>query len=293
MSSEKTTKAYKVDPEVRGRVEELFKSSGVETEGDFLDHMASVYSMHLAKAGSGYEKHIAALEYHTKSIIEGVMSLLHTEAAERVKISDGYEEKLTERSASIFEYEQQISEISAELRKEATAGVEYRKQIEDFGKLVQQLQLGNERGEQLMTEYRSRIESLSEVIAANQRKIEAADNVREKLEQALKDARALEQERDAVRAELESLKTEHNKEIGEFNEWHLREMETSGMRWEIAQEKAVLAVQREAQVQLESERAAHTEQIRKLYEEMDRMRQTIAPQTERKPKATKQQQPGT
>lgn len=290
MSTEKTTKAYKVDPDVRSKVEELFQQSGVTTEGDFLDHMASVYAMHLAKAGTGYEKQIASLEYHTKSIIEGVLSMLHTEAAERVKLSEGFEQKLTERAASVWEQEQQIRELSVELEQLKKAGVDYGTQINGYQRQVQQLHIGNERAEQLLSEYRERIETLSGILAENQKTVDAAGHVRAKLDEWVSVATQNARERDAVRAELEAVQKEHDQAIAALSASHTWEIENVQLRSDLAKDKAVLAAKREAQDLLEAERAAHNEQVRTLYEELDKVRRQLV--EAQQPKPIKPRQPG-
>lgn len=45
MSNEaKTTKAYKVSPELKGKLETLFAESGMETQEAFIEHIATLYS---------------------------------------------------------------------------------------------------------------------------------------------------------------------------------------------------------------------------------------------------------
>lgn len=58
MSTEtKTTKAYKVSPETKEKLESLFAESGMDTQETFIEHVASLYEMQQLKEGAaGYKK---------------------------------------------------------------------------------------------------------------------------------------------------------------------------------------------------------------------------------------------
>lgn len=162
------------------------------------------------------------------------------------------------------------------MKKEAQAGTEQRKQIGDLEKHVQQLQQANERGEQLISEYKVRIDSLSALVADQQDAVNQAKAPDYRLTELtrLTDSQAL---------EIEALTVEHEREIHRREELsqdsavrHQREIEDIKARAELEQEKALLAERRQLQDQLNVEREVNNAEQRKLYADMDKLRQQLA-----------------
>jgi chromosome segregation ATPase len=273
--------------------------------------MASLFELQQLKTGAaaGYAKQLDELEYHAKRTTEIYMSMLQMEQAERLQLNEDHADKIAQLASELSGLQEENGSLMAELKKEALAGVEYRKQIGEFEKHIQQLQQANERGEELLSEYKARIDSLSKMVTDQQEAVNQAKG----LEQRLSDLTRLttEQMKEIARMETEYERELHQRdefsheaavrlerEIEALNTKHADELITAQARAEIAQERAVLDARRELSKQAEDDRSEllkllqtsereHGTEVRLLYAEMDKLRQQLA--EAQKPKQAKRQ----
>lgn len=299
----KTTKAYRLFGQQKEKVDALFKQSGIELEGDFLDHMASVYEMNQLKTGvgAGYQKQISTLEYHAKSIIDSFVALVQVESAERLQIAENYEGKLGDRAAEITAQQQEIIELKETIRNKEKADAELSKKISEQTQLIEALQKSAAKDEQILVENKERIERLSQMLADSAERVGRAEELErqfaeltrineEQARQLAKDAAEREEAEGKFREELTRMETDHTVRLRAATE-----------RAEVAQEKAVLAAQREFNEIIDKERREykehnemrdkerreyhevlakerqeHTQEIRHLYAEIDKLREQLA-----------------
>uniref|UniRef100_UPI0035CEAD67 hypothetical protein n=1 Tax=Bartonella sp. CL29QHWL TaxID=3243522 RepID=UPI0035CEAD67 len=173
MSNEaKTTKAYKISPELKEKLERLAAESGLETQEAFIEQMAALYELQRLKEGngSGYAKQIDELEYHSRRSVELFIGMINTEAAERLELSQQHDEKVASLSAELFVQQEELARIT--------------KENEAREEQIQALKKTDLRNEQLIEEYRSRIDGLTKLAEANEAEAKEAEQLRKQLAEA-------------------------------------------------------------------------------------------------------------
>ncbi|GGG18252.1 hypothetical protein [Paenibacillus abyssi] len=273
---EKTTKAYKVSTDTREKLEELFQDSGFETEGGFIEHVAAVYEMQQLKNGdAGYQKHIAALEYHTRSTVDLFMGMLQTESAERREMVEGFERKLYDRGNEIFTLQEEILSLKSQMEALAEQKNKIAEENGELRKDIGNLEQINKRDEELLSEYKERNERLSKLITENTEEVNAAKQLRQQVSELIKEKDATDRELANLKGDFQSLQEIKDELLRKLREDHERELQREQERAELAQERAVLAVRTELQDRQDKERTSYNESLRKLYDELDRMRQQL------------------
>ncbi|MFB5269351.1 hypothetical protein ACE41H_21565 [Paenibacillus enshidis] len=247
-SGKRGPKAYKVFDHVKEKVEDLFKQSGIEYEGDFLEHMASIYEMQQLKSGvgAGYQKQISTLEYHTKSVVDMFVSLIQTEAADRLQIAEDYEGKLGDRAAEIMAQQDEITRLNQALLGATEIINKQEKEIAETRQLVEALQKSSSKDEQILTENKERIERLSKMLSDTTNRVNQAVALEQRF------------------TELTELTERQAREIAEAEAVYEERLQNAAERAEIAQEKALAAAERK-----------HTAEIRALLDEASELRKQL------------------
>ncbi|MEK3987432.1 hypothetical protein MHB77_29305 [Paenibacillus sp. FSL K6-3166] len=269
MSDDKktVTKGFKVTPDNKKFIDDLFAASGFADQEEFLLHLAALYEMEQLKNGeyAGYSKQLDEMGFHTRRMTELFLGMIQTESHLRSQLSEDHAIRLADVSSEIATQQDEIRNITVELKNETQAGAEQRKQIGELEKHVQQLQQANERGEQLISEYKGRIDSLSALVADQQESVNQAKAVDQRLTELSKltEEQARKIERKAEASHEDALK--HERELSELRS-----------RAELEQEKALLAERRQLQDQLNAEREANNAEQRRLYADLDKLRQQLS-----------------
>lgn len=269
MSNEaKTTKAYKVSPEVKEKLEKLFAESGMDTQEAFIEHIAALYEMQQLKEGAaGYKKQLDELEYHTRRMNELFLSMIGTEAAERLQLTQQHEEVLADRSATIFSQEQELSDMRKEAKQQADELARLAKENADQAKHIEQLGEISRKDGLLVDEYRQKIDTLSGLV--NEYKAAADENKGLQAEVSRltglteKQAQQIADLEDDVRT-LQELKDES---LRQQEERHKEALERLTERKDVEKERELLQVRTEYQAKLEKTNAEATERLRAANEE--------------------------
>ncbi|MGM1023530.1 MAG: hypothetical protein ACQEXV_24090 [Bacillota bacterium] len=300
-SGKREPKGYKVHTHVKEKLEELFKQSGIEFEGDFLEHLASVYEMNQLKTGvgAGYQKQITTVEYHVKSIVDSFISLIQTETADRMQLAEGYEDTLGQRAAEISAQQDEIRDLSEQLRQADKDEAELRKQLSEQTLLVETLQKSSSKDEQILAENKERIERLSKMLTDSTEAVDRAKAIEQRFTELTELTDNQAQQLEEAQKAAEAAEKHFSEELARNEALYMERLERAAEKAEIAQQKAVLALQQELAQEHEKDRAhlfsliqkadsEHNAEVRKLYAEMDKLRQQLAaPQqsrTARKPK---------
>ncbi|PZM62005.1 hypothetical protein [Paenibacillus dendritiformis] len=270
----KTTKAYKVSPELKDKLENLFADSGLETQEAFLEHVATLYEMQLLKEGgaAGYKKQIDELEYHTRRSVELFLGMIETEAAERMELVQSHDEKIAERAAVISTQEQTIIELQRELKQRTEELTKITKELNDKTKLAEQLEVAANDKALLVDEYRQRIDTLSGLV--NDYKGAADENQELKTKvfelTTLTDSQAARVSRleDELKAQAES----KDEQLRQAEERHREALKHLTERKDIEKERELLALRAEFQAKLEKAGDEATEKLQKIFEKMEQMR---------------------
>jgi chromosome segregation ATPase len=285
-TGKRSSKAYKIFDNVREKVEALFRESGIDFEGDFLEHMASVYELNQLKTGvgAGYQKQITTLEYHAKSVVDIFVSMIQTEAADRISISEGYEEKIVDIASEIRTQQDEIKRLNQALA--GTSGI-IAKQEEDISearKLTVTLQKSAAKDEQLLAENKERIDRLSRMLSDTTERVTQA----EALEQRFSELTWLTEDQakklEKANTDLKAVSAEYEATLTKLYERHAEDLKRATARAEIDKERAVLAARRELSDQAEKERKEHYAETKRLYSEVDKLRQQLAEAMQRNPK---------
>lgn len=271
-------KSYKIFGQQREKVEDLFKQSGIEFEGDFLDHMASVYEMNQLKTGigAGYQKQITTLEYHTKSIVDSFLSMVQTETADRLQVSEDYEGKLEVRANEVFAQQQEIRSLINELDEKATESSDLKLKMKEQTQLIEALQKSSAKDDLILIENRDRIERLSKMLTDSTDAVDHAKLLEQRFTELTKITEDQAKQLTEAQTQRELLERQHEDVIEALTSKHADELARGVERAEISQEKAVLAARRDLMEQVEKERGENNADIRRLYEELDKLRQQLS-----------------
>lgn len=280
---EKVIKGFKVDPEVKAKIESLFNESGFPTQESFLVHMAELFELQQLKAGGSYTKQIEELEYHTQSTVKLFMSMLQTETASRLSLTQDYEDKLTERGNVLFNQEKEINELRLQLKQNTEALDRQAKENTEQAALIDQLRENKEKSDLLVDQYKEKIDNLTGLIGQYQ---EAAQQNKE-LTARIAVLEANEAKQAEVIQQLESQISTFQKQaaeqIDQLEQRHKEVMERLQERLGVQHEREMLKLQGDYQAKIEKISAEATErlqlatqestaEIRKLYGEISQLR---------------------
>lgn len=131
-------KVSNISPELKEKLERLAAESGLETQDEFIEHLLALYELKQLRVGNGivYAKQIEELEYHTRRGLELFISMINTEAAERIELSKRHDKTLGDRAATIVAQELIIIDLQKARKQQSEELARLRDEI---SKLKQQL----------------------------------------------------------------------------------------------------------------------------------------------------------
>jgi DNA repair exonuclease SbcCD ATPase subunit len=274
MSEKKEVKSYKVSPELKEKLETLFAESGLETQEAFLEHVAALYEMQRLKEGGavGYKKQLDELEYHTRRSVELFLSMLETETAERLQLTQQHEETLADRAATIFNQEQEIADLRKETKQQADELARLGKENEALAKQAEQLAEISRKDNLLVEEYRQRIDTLSGLV--NEYKAAADENkdLKAQLTELTQLTNQQSRQIEELQQEIKDLEELSNERIRAQEARHKEDMERLAERKDLEKERDLLHLRTEYQAKLEKINEEATAKLRELYEQINQMR---------------------
>lgn len=271
MSNEaKTTKAYKISPELKEKLERLAAESGLETQEAFIEQLAALYELQQLKegSGSGYAKQIEEYEYHSRRGAELIVSIVQTEAAERLQLSQQHEEKQAAVAAELFAQQDEIAELRKAAKAQAEELARLAKENEAQARLIEQLEAAARDKGLLVDQYREKVDTLSGLV--NEYKAAAEENKDLKTDiSRLTGITEKQGERAAaLEADLAAMDELRAEQLRQAEERQREALELLTKQKE-AEKKEALADLRERQ-QDKLEKA--TEEIRTLYAQIEQLR---------------------
>lgn len=288
MSNEpKLVKAYKVSPELKERLERLAEESGLETQENFIEHMASLYELQQMKEGKGvgYSKQIEELQYHLRRPLEIFVGMIETESAERLQMVQQHETTLDIRAQTIQILQKNEEGYKKELQELAETALQYEKELDsksklitqlegaaaDKGMLVEQYKEKNDTLTGLVNDYRSAADENKELLTKVNQLTKLTDGQEAKVKALEADVSTLEE----LRVELLRQQEERHKEIVErLNERQKELIERLEERKEVEKERELLTLRTEYQAKLEKANEEGTLKIRDLYEQIRQLQQS-------------------
>lgn len=287
MSNEaKTTKAYKISPELKEKLERLAAESGLETQEAFIEQLAALYELQQLKEGngSGYRKQIEELEYHLSRPLALFTSMIETEAAARLDMSQQHEEKVGGLSVELFAQQEEIATLKKEAKAQADELARIAKDNESQIKLVEQLQ-ESVRDKGLIVDQRGQeIATLSSLV--NEYKAAADENKELKTEVSRLTTITEKQakEIDELKIDKQVIDDQRVRELEQLEERHREALERQAERKDVEKERELLAIRTEYHTKFEKEQEVATTKIREMYEQRDQLREEIA-KLQQQPKA--------
>jgi len=285
MSNEaKTTKAYKVSPELKEKLETLFAESGMETQEAFIEHIAALYEMQQMKDGHavGYKKQLDELEYHARRSVELFLGMIDTEAAERMQLTQQHDEALTERAAIILNQEQEIAELRKQTKQQAEEMAKLTKENQAQAQQIEQLSEISRKDNLLVEEYRQRIDTLSGLVneykAAGEENQQLKVSVSELTSQTDKQAAQIA----SLERDIAILKEVQEEQLHQREERHREALERLAERKDVERERDLLALRTEYQTKLEKANEDATAKLRELYEQIRELQRPIKTEDDQK-----------
>lgn len=275
MSNEaKTTKAYKISPELKEKLERLAAESGLETQEAFIEQLAALYELQQLKEGngSGYAKQIEELEYHLSRPLALFTSMIETESAARLDMSQQHEEKQAVAAGELFAQQQEIADLRKAEKAQAEELARLTRENEQQAKLVEQLEAAARDKGLLVEEYRAKNDTLTGLV--NEYKAAADEN--KDLQTKVNELTRVNIEQAAdlmnLEADLQYEKEQAEERLSQLGERHREALERLSERKDTEKERAELAIQKEYQAKLEAAQTEATGKIRELYAQIEQQR---------------------
>jgi hypothetical protein len=287
--SEKTQKLYKTDTDARELAERLFEESGIKFEGDFFAHVMSTYELQQMKngLGIGYQKQISSLEYHMKSVVDTFTAMLSTEAGDRLQLAEGYEAKLSGLAVELSTQQDEISEYKKREQLMSEEQAKILKRSEDQVKEIASLGQINDKNEEILAENKERVERLSKLVADGQDAVIQKQEIEARISEISKISEVRAKELLDARDAIEALRLAHEEQLRQLIVKNTDEQQIFAERAENIHSGELLALERRLQQEHIAERSElareirqtekdHAVEIRKLYGEMDNLRQQLS-----------------
>ncbi|MGM1023746.1 MAG: hypothetical protein ACQEXV_25205 [Bacillota bacterium] len=270
--SKTTIKNYRVKPEIRKAVERQYADSEFETEGDFLEYLSQLHEMQQLKSGvaSGYRKLLNEREYHRRRDEEIFLTMIQSEAAARLELTQNHEAVLAERNNAFLAQEQTITELNLGIKQIKEERDALTKERVEYEQLIAQLRENQKKGDMLVEEYREKIDTLSGLV--NQYQAAAQEN-KQLGEQVL----ALEKMEDKQANQIAKLESD----IAALKQQKEEELKQQEARLDIQKERELLKLQGDYQAKIEQLSAEmrkaseeSTAEIRKLLNDLNNLRES-------------------
>ncbi|OBZ15841.1 hypothetical protein A8L34_27725 [Bacillus sp. FJAT-27264] len=295
--ADKTQKLYKIDQAAREKAERLYRESGFEFEGDFFAHVISIHELQQMKdgLGAGYQKIISNAEFHAKSLVDAITSIIQAENIDRIALAETHEEKVAGLASELYAQQDEITQLKR-LHQDATEqAAQSMDENAELRKYINNIESLNAKNEEILAENRERIERLSKMVTDGQDAINQKQELEFKISEISRISDQQSRElKEAQKAAEEEVRHFHD-DLTRMENQCAEKIQNITERAEIAQERAVLAVRRELEDQANNERAELTKQlqtsqresnaeVRRLYEEVDKLRQQLSTLSEQQHK---------
>lgn len=274
MSEKKEVKSYKINVELKEKLETLFKDSGMETQEQWIESLANLYEMQQLKEGMpGYKKTLDELEYHTKRVNEIFVGMINTEAAERLKMTQGHEEILTRQGQVIFDQQAEITDHVKQYKLTSEELAKVNKEKSDLEKQTSHLEDISRKNDLLVNEYKEKNDTLTGLV--NEYKGAAEENKQLSI-QVLEFTQLSKQHLEKITdlqleiADLEELSRER---IRSQDLRYKEDLERLIERKDVEKERELLQLRSEYQTKLEKNNEETTVKLRELYEQINQLRQ--------------------
>jgi chromosome segregation ATPase len=258
MSEEKTWGVKASQDEVE-TAEKLFEASGLKTKKEFFPFMLNATKLMLMKEGAAieYKKDLTELQTLTGRMISLFTNMIQQEETAKEDLRRRIEELQVQITNIQAEHDLEKSEFRDEIKQ---AQEQLKELVQEKSLLAEQLEstkLANRNYEDLVSQYKDKIDSLSGVI--DEYKADREENKR--LRQVLVEQK---EEFDQIRSQLQSEVDQLEKQLNVAT----RAMEQK----ELEMEKALVEAQRKYQEELNERVNEYNDKVRGLLNEKEQQR---------------------
>ncbi|MFS0728359.1 hypothetical protein [Paenibacillus sp. 1P07SE] len=263
-------KTYRARPEVITKLEELMGSSGLPTQADFLEYVAGIVEMSQLKEGValGYRKLLEEREYHLRRDQEILMTIIQTEAAERLDLTQGFEGKLEERNQGFLVQEQTIAEQKEELKQAVEEKERLAKELTEQAKQVAQLEAIRQKNDLLLSQYEEKNHSLSEQLTGYGEAMEENKALRHQVDELTRSAEKQTERLAALEQAHEREQQQHAEQVAQLVARHEEALKSQRERLDVQRERELVQLRSEYQSKQE---AASAEAARKAQDASDKI----------------------
>ncbi len=271
-----TTYSVKIDEELKDRIMNAIKNSGV-TGKEFFSKLIEIYETQNA----GHEdrvKELSELEGHLSRIKALYSGLLEDSKLELESVSSEYKKEIEEKERVINSLTEKVKTLSEELSKVKSLLEESENEKNDLKKNLKDLSEKDETNLELIKEYKEKIKKIEmEVESSKAAKVENESlkkqiaEMEKHFEEIEKENKELSNEAENLKSDLEKIQYDHKKEIEGILLRSNMEHQTEIMKEKQECQDRIRAIIEDQRKQFEE----YNSTIKKLYAQIDEMRETI------------------
>lgn len=247
----KVVKSYKVRPEFKEKVEQLFATSGIKNQDEWLEKIVYDWEMReLAKGNQDYTYLLDRLDYFLGGISDIFLTFLHTEKAMKMELEDKHSADSNQLLAEMEQLRDDLQKQMTENKEMSEFVEKNRKEIEAKDLTIEQLRGLVEKSDLLAKEYSEKNQTLSDLVAKQTKAAEEGEKFAAEAEYA--------------KGEMEKLNNtlrEMEIKIKRMEEDHKQALTRALERMELEHDKEKVKLQAEYQEKLESIRSEMTNRL--------------------------------
>jgi chromosome segregation ATPase len=261
-----------ISDETKEKINSAIEASGLNDK-EWIDRAIEVWSLHAMKGEiPGFRMEIEEVEALTNRIRSVLVHIAQRTAFEKDETRLNWEEALEEKRLMIEEMNGELLDLGKQLKaaiEETNRQSQLREEADKYSKQVEQ---SSDSNRALAESYKDKNETLTDLVAQYKSGYEESRTLREELKDCQRTIATIEKELAAERENLESLSRINEERIRQLEEKHKGELERAVERREVEHERELLRVRTEHQAQLQATTHESTNEIRGLYERIERLR---------------------
>ena len=272
------TYSVKLDKELKEKIMNFVKDSGM-TGKEFFAKLIETYELETTeKNAKSYTREMKELEGHFSRIRALYENLVEEFKIELEASRDEGRKLLEEKMHIEEELKNEIKSLSTELKTLRNEIKKLKEEKTDIQRQLDQTLSSNEANKDLVAEYKEKIEN-SKLALSN---LKAIKKENESLKKALEDIKkyveSLEKEKTELKTKNEALQSN----LADLRKRHAEEIKNIEAKAEFEKQTAVVEEKQESQKRIEKlmdeqakKNAEFSETLKTLYEQIDKMRNTI------------------
>ncbi|MXQ55290.1 hypothetical protein [Shimazuella alba] len=257
----------KATQDVHQRADELVRSSGLDKK-EWFEWAVSLLELKNLEDQKQYSTEIGEIERYTKRIIQMLLNMVQRFEFQSEEIQNKYEEQVHTQEINIQNMKVEINQYKDQLKQMEEDLDNVRKENEALNSQLATANKAHERSEELIDEYKEKLENLASLLAQHQGAAEENQKLKNDISTIVQEKIQLEHELSQRTVQLEELKQQHSEKVSEI-------MERSAFE----QEKTLLAKEREYQGILNKVHEDYNIKIKEYQEQLNTAREESTQKT--------------